>query len=170
MADAMACYNAGDCGMATPDHSPNGRGYRTGLHYYNHDNDYWTDKVGGCGWTGYNWSVEVVDQWQTGLEASERQGPAHGYNNSCTGEAPGGNVNNEHDRLGTGCYAFGPRGDKVFGGYEDALFAQHVIKAVSKHDREQPLFLVWAPHIVYAHQLPDPGHIHNNISSQLCFA
>lgn len=43
--------------------------------------DYWTDKVGGCGWTGRNWSVEVVDLWQTGLDAAGRQGPAVGYNN-----------------------------------------------------------------------------------------
>lgn len=29
--------------MATPDHSPNGRGYKTGLHYFNHDNGRPTD-------------------------------------------------------------------------------------------------------------------------------
>ena len=27
--------------VATPDHTPHGRGYSTGLHYYHHCNDYW---------------------------------------------------------------------------------------------------------------------------------
>ena len=30
--------------MATPDHTPHGRGYAEGLNYFNHDNDYWTSK------------------------------------------------------------------------------------------------------------------------------
>ena len=29
-----------DVGMATLDHTPHGRGYLTGLHYFNHENDY----------------------------------------------------------------------------------------------------------------------------------
>jgi len=32
-----------DCGMATPRHTPAGRGYRSWLGYYNHCNDYWTE-------------------------------------------------------------------------------------------------------------------------------
>jgi hypothetical protein len=30
-----------DAGMATPEHTPRGRGYDTSLIYYHHDNDYW---------------------------------------------------------------------------------------------------------------------------------
>ena len=28
--------------MATVDHTPGGRGYHTALHYFHHDNDYWS--------------------------------------------------------------------------------------------------------------------------------
>ena len=87
--------------MATPDHTPSGRGYSTALHYFHHDNDYWNDKVGGCGWDGHKWSVEVVDLWQTNIDAPNTQGPANQYNNTCPGNLP--NVNDDHDRLGQSC-------------------------------------------------------------------
>ena len=32
-------------GMATAEHSPQGRGYDTSLFYFHHDNDYWTERV-----------------------------------------------------------------------------------------------------------------------------
>lgn len=41
----------------------------------------------------------------------------------------------------------GPKGDHVFGGYEDALFEQQVQDVVAKHPVSEPLFLFWAPHI-----------------------
>ena len=31
-----------DAGMATPHHTPQGRGYDTSLIYFEHDNDFWT--------------------------------------------------------------------------------------------------------------------------------
>ena len=31
------------CGVATPDHTPHGRGYDTSLHYFDAANDYWTE-------------------------------------------------------------------------------------------------------------------------------
>jgi hypothetical protein len=37
-----------DAGMATPDHTPHGRGYRTAMNYFHHDNDYWSMVVGSC--------------------------------------------------------------------------------------------------------------------------
>jgi len=37
-----------DAGMATPDHTPHGRGYSSALHYYHHCNDYW-NYVDGAG-------------------------------------------------------------------------------------------------------------------------
>ena len=70
------------------------------------------------------------------------------YNNSCTGNLP--NVNDDHDRLGESCYAYGPKADKEYGGYEDALFAQLVVKTVEEHDVSRPYFLYWAPHIVHS--------------------
>jgi arylsulfatase B len=37
-----------DAGMATPQHTPRGRGFDTSLIYYGHENDYWTRRQGGC--------------------------------------------------------------------------------------------------------------------------
>merc|ERR1712232_148713 len=53
-----------DAGMATPDHTPQGRGYESSLGYFHHANDYWTEHVGA-----------YVDMWDT-------DGPAVGQNGS----------------------------------------------------------------------------------------
>ena len=37
-----ASYGKWDVGMATPDHTPEGRGYQAGINYFHHDNDYWS--------------------------------------------------------------------------------------------------------------------------------
>eukprot|EP01050_Picozoa_sp_SAG11_P005940 SAG11_NODE_440_length_9448_cov_3.356509_3_plen_199_part_00 len=37
-----------DAGMATPQHTPRGRGFDSSLIYYGHENDYWTRQQGGC--------------------------------------------------------------------------------------------------------------------------
>jgi arylsulfatase A-like enzyme len=37
-----AMYGKWDAGMATPDHTPEGRGYMEGMNYFHHDNDYWS--------------------------------------------------------------------------------------------------------------------------------
>ena len=39
---SQASYGKWDVGMATPDHTPEGRGYHTGMNYFHHDNDYWS--------------------------------------------------------------------------------------------------------------------------------
>merc|ERR1719390_601618 len=63
-------YGKWDAGMATPDHTPKGRGYQSSLHYFHHANDYWTSKTSdSCGTT------HPVDLWDTDR-------PAHGKNNT----------------------------------------------------------------------------------------
>jgi arylsulfatase I/J len=47
-----------DCGMATNEHTPRGRGYHSSLGYFHHANNYWTMKdTGSCNGT------EMVDLW-----------------------------------------------------------------------------------------------------------
>lgn len=74
--------------MATLDHTPHGRGYLTGLSYFNHENDYWDSHVP----TGSAISTEerpiLLDLWRTnlgpeGAAAPYTQGPAWGYNSTC---------------------------------------------------------------------------------------
>lgn len=56
-----------DAGMATPDHTPQGRGFDTSFGYFHHANDYYTEEAGNCNKT------RVVDLWDTDK-------PAHGIN------------------------------------------------------------------------------------------
>ena len=54
-----------DVGMATPTHTPRGRGYDASLHYFHHANDYWTYEVGSCpSPTNHSNKVGVVDLWE----------------------------------------------------------------------------------------------------------
>mmetsp|Transcript_14657 Transcript_14657/g.16265 ORF Transcript_14657/g.16265 Transcript_14657/m.16265 type:complete len:533 (+) Transcript_14657:62-1660(+) len=58
-----------DAGMATPDHSPLGRGYQTSLHYFHHENDYWTYYVARCS------QENIVDLWHTDEPAKSLTNP-----------------------------------------------------------------------------------------------
>jgi arylsulfatase A-like enzyme len=134
------------------------------LHYFHHCNDYWNYVDGKACKVPSGDLVHVVDLWQTNLEQPGLQGPAHGYNNSCIGGMAGGNGNAEPspddfgsgDRIGDTCYRHGPKSDHWYGGYEDALFEQQVLRTVAEHNPATPYFLFWAPHIVHTPlQVPD---------------
>ena len=56
-----------DAGMATPDHTPMGRGFDSSFGYFHHDNDYYTETVEACNGT------KIVDIWVTDK-------PGHGLN------------------------------------------------------------------------------------------
>jgi arylsulfatase B len=57
-----------DAGMATVDHTPQGRGYNSSLHYFEHMNDYWTQRAvqTSC----YN----ATDLWDTDRPAKPLRG------------------------------------------------------------------------------------------------
>eukprot|EP01084_Bolivina_argentea_P160629 279692_1 len=61
-----------DCGMATFDHTPHGRGYDTSLIYFEHKNDYWTQiqMQSGC----LNVYPNLVDFWMNGQPAYKLNG------------------------------------------------------------------------------------------------
>jgi len=56
-----------DAGMATLDHTPEGRGFDTSFCYFHHQNDYFSEAMGTCN------NTDIVDLWDTGK-------PAHGVN------------------------------------------------------------------------------------------
>ena len=64
---ATAAVGKWDAGMATPDHTPEGRGYDQSLIYFHHANDYWQYTAGGCS------NAEGSSDEQTALTAQERQ-------------------------------------------------------------------------------------------------
>jgi arylsulfatase I/J len=67
-AGGYATHMAGkwDAGMATPDHTPQGRGYASSLNYFQHANDYWTSIDGQCKVNKTtNVTTPIVDLWDT---------------------------------------------------------------------------------------------------------
>ena len=62
-----------DAGMATFDHTPEGRGYDTSFGYFHHANDYWTEKTGSCQ-TSEGQKRSPVDLWATDKPASTENG------------------------------------------------------------------------------------------------
>eukprot|EP00927_Polykrikos_kofoidii_P070735 TRINITY_DN6712_c0_g1_i5.p1 TRINITY_DN6712_c0_g1~~TRINITY_DN6712_c0_g1_i5.p1 ORF type:complete len:592 (-),score=67.00 TRINITY_DN6712_c0_g1_i5:153-1832(-) len=68
-----------DCGMATPHHTPNGRGYETSLNYFSHGNWMYSEAV----WLGsYNKRPDVpeptiIDLWDTDRPARHLNGTGY---------------------------------------------------------------------------------------------
>jgi hypothetical protein len=64
--------------MATPTHTPHGRGYQDSLLYFHHMNDYfdstYENPSGVCG------DMRPVDLWMS-RSSDGYEGPAHGVNN-----------------------------------------------------------------------------------------
>lgn len=192
-----AAFGKWDAGMATPEHTPRGRGYDHSLIYFHHANDYWAmSTVTECEALSVDDSFGaprlkptlasaklrrefVVDLWiadapaqalrntnsshaAPGLAHPSTAGltensqfsswygaPARGLNNTCIDSQPAGGVRRA-------CMP-GPQGDHWWGGYEDALFEQHVLAFIEAHDAATPMFLFWAPHIVHSPlQVPKP--------------
>uniref|UniRef100_A0A7S3YS59 Sulfatase N-terminal domain-containing protein n=2 Tax=Lotharella globosa TaxID=91324 RepID=A0A7S3YS59_9EUKA len=124
-----------DAGMATPDHTPRGRGYMSSLHYFHQSNNYWTQTQHACQ------GRPIVDLWRSEMGGNE--GPAREYNSVCPTNNP--------SPTGDGCKE-GKKGDHWYHGYEDALFAREVMDVIEKHDEkdaEHPLFMFWSPHAVH---------------------
>jgi arylsulfatase I/J len=62
-----------DAGMATPDHTPKGRGFNTSLGYFHHQNDYYTEAMGVC-LLGLEYPVDL---WDTDKPAYGMNGTAY---------------------------------------------------------------------------------------------
>jgi arylsulfatase I/J len=163
-----------DAGMATPQHTPQGRGYDTSLVYFHHLNDYWDQRFYGTsaavgdttsvcrGYPGYD-QWRPVDLWQgsgTGLE-----GPARGRNNSlkkCTVHYAHNTTSeycfpakNTVEAAAHDCPAYPPAdassdSSSTSCSYEDAMFENEVFKRISEHNASQPLFLFWSFHVLHA--------------------
>ena len=120
---STACVGKWDAGMATPDHTPKGRGFDTSLVYFHHENDYYTRQSGGCATNAPHATAvgdkpsshhACVDLWQN-------DGPASALN------ASAGST------------------------YEEALFMGEALRVINNHPAgAAPLFLYYASHI--AHQ------------------
>lgn len=119
-----------DAGMATPEHSPRGRGYESWLGYFQHANDYWrqsmpidsTGEVDNC----LNMFTDLFMQNSTYC-GGVRDGPSTSL--SCLKD---------------------PESDPAC--YEEYLFKQRALQVVREHDtsrKDSPLFLFYAFHLLH---------------------
>lgn len=124
-----------DVGMATPKHTPHGRGYETSLHYFEHKNDYWTQMCmqSACcpnfGIFRDGSEDEIPDFW-------EAPRPQSHYNLSLV---------DLWDTLEPARTLNGTD-------YEEFLFLERMKKIVRNHPKEhptEPLFLFYAPHVAH---------------------
>jgi len=111
-----------DAGMATPRHSPRGRGYKNWLGYWHHANDYWSFNEESCH------MKPVKDLWRAN---GTLEGPARDLQNCKT-------CSQANQSPGDGrCQ------------YEEALLGDEVRSIIRDHNQSTPLFLFWAMHLVH---------------------
>lgn len=119
---ASAGYSTGmagkwHVGLATPDHTPYGRGFQSSLAYLDGANDYWSYTNAGEGYCSQE-ARAFTDLWSD-------TAPAYGRNDSwaCS-----------QSNQAAGCV------------YIDELFTNFTVDAINAQDPSSPLFFYFAPH------------------------
>lgn len=150
-----ACHQVGkwDAGMATPDHSPLGRGYVSSFGYFHHDNDYWDETAGTC-----NHGQLVTDLWRA--ENGEEH-PATHFNGSSY-------VHNHTAHV--------PAVEGSIEDYEEWKFGQHVLSLIGRWANEtadaelgaesgkRPLFINYDSHVAH-----EPLHVPQTYYEKFAF-
>ena len=116
-----------DAGMATPEHTPYGRGYDSWYGYYQHANDYW----------GKSAALEAIGEVDVCLN--------HFVDLSETNATYRGGVL-DRAQLDAACQNSTALHPPC---YEEALFRARALRIISEHELNQPLFLVHAFHLVH---------------------
>ena len=147
-----------DCGMATPDHTPRGRGYDSSFGYFHHANDYWVEAIGSCPGsasgpdTGGTNSTSVIDMWMADYGGGEHGASAAGNPSCvfCNGSAPPGVGPAQYKPMHNGPSLLGVNG--TVEGYEEWKFSQYAARVIRDHnatDKDRPLFLNYNMHVVH---------------------
>ncbi|CAK9065036.1 Arylsulfatase B (ASB) (N-acetylgalactosamine-4-sulfatase) (G4S) [Durusdinium trenchii] len=114
-----------DAGMATPEHSPRGRGYETWYGYYQHANDYWHKSKLGTG--------EVDACLNHMKDLSMHNATYCGPVRDAISLSAACEMDEESD---PGCY-------------EEHLFKERVLEIIQNHNVTSPLFLFYSFHLVH---------------------
>ena len=118
-----------DAGMATPQHTPYGRGFETSFMYYQHANDYWNKKTG----------IQATGEITTCLNAFyDLMVENHSYRGPYKGPA-----------LTDACKSSNEPTPYC---YEEKMFEDHSLEIIRNHDTsdvEHPLFLFHAFHLLH---------------------
>jgi arylsulfatase I/J len=121
-----------DAGMATPRHTPRGRGYDSWYGYYQHSNDYWTKGM-GVGQTGLETTGEIDCCLNHFVDFSEANATYFGGVRDAAALS--------------GACANSSAADPPC--YEDHLLKARTLRIIDAHDASKPLFLVHAFHSVH---------------------
>eukprot|EP00750_Incisomonas_marina_P001269 INCI1106.2.p1 GENE.INCI1106.2~~INCI1106.2.p1 ORF type:complete len:597 (+),score=61.47 INCI1106.2:143-1933(+) len=158
-----------DAGMATPRHTPQGRGYNSSLAYFHHCVDYWTLTPSiGCPIPSAEpphevKMVPIVDLWDGDVPSFQNGSSACGtvrdVLTACDCTSCDRCTNASDLATGVGRIVYGPfEGDS----YVDDLFADRVVSLIETHFRRSdhldhsglyaspPLFIFWAPHTAHS--------------------
>eukprot|EP00933_Yihiella_yeosuensis_P046980 TRINITY_DN425_c0_g1_i4.p1 TRINITY_DN425_c0_g1~~TRINITY_DN425_c0_g1_i4.p1 ORF type:complete len:543 (+),score=97.31 TRINITY_DN425_c0_g1_i4:52-1629(+) len=115
-----------DAGMATPEHTPLGRGYESWVGYYQHANDY----------------------WRKGMPFQ-----ATGELDNCLNKFTDLSMHNETYRGGYRGKSLSAEcledPESHPGCYEEHLFKERALEVIDKHDVEEPLFLFYSFHLLH---------------------
>jgi arylsulfatase I/J len=153
--------------MATPDHTPRGRGYDSSFGYFHHANDYWVEAIGSCPGLGSGLgdadgtnSTSVIDLWMADYGGGEH-GASPAGNPSCifcNGSAPPGVDPAQYEPMHNGPSLLGVNGTVT--DYEEWKFSQYAARVIRDHnatDKYHPLFLNYNMHVVHEPlQAPHP--------------
>lgn len=133
-----------DVGMATPKHTPKGRGYDTSLNYFEHKNDFWTQECMQSKCCAYHMQEE--------LEWKQDENPGMGSQEA----AAAGDKLKIRDLWDTDRPARSLAGTD----YEEFIFQRRMFDIIDQyanktqhvdnpHDPQQSLFLFYAPHVAH---------------------
>ena len=147
-----------DVGMATPLHTPLGKGYDSWLGYFQHANDYWQESMPLAS-TG---NVDICLNKFRDFSLYNRTYRA-GVTEAVAREL-GCNANVKHvQKTGikpqvnsTGCNVDDPDYCLPDGCFEEAMFNQYALRIIREHDRHKPLFLFYSFHLLHTPlQIPE---------------
>jgi len=132
-----------DAGMATPQHTPYGRGFDSNLLYYQHANDYWNKKTG----------IEATGEITPCLNAfHDLMVENVTYRGPYKGPALTDECKNSEERAPY-CY-------------EEKIFEERTLEIIRNHDafdEEHPLFVFHAFHLLHT-PLQVPKYYYNQIN------
>ena len=148
--------------MATPDHTPLGRGYESWLGYYQHANDYYTKGM-GSGKSALRATGEVVICARVLRGVCMCMFCFGGGTAFCNQASTPPQVDNCLNRFRdlteqNATFCGGVRSQEILSNhtYEEDAFKDRVLSIVRAHDLGQPLFLFYAFHLLHTPlQIPD---------------
>eukprot|EP00928_Gymnodinium_smaydae_P056925 TRINITY_DN40213_c0_g1_i1.p1 TRINITY_DN40213_c0_g1~~TRINITY_DN40213_c0_g1_i1.p1 ORF type:complete len:598 (+),score=75.00 TRINITY_DN40213_c0_g1_i1:69-1796(+) len=142
-----------DCGMATKEHTPRGRGYDSSLSYFHHMNNHWTSSFENPnGNTNFFPACQKllpnyrpVDLW---IANDTYEGPAWGINNTLNCNP--GDFDLCSAEQACPPYPGFPISQRSGCRYEDEVFLEALLAVIDEHDLAKPFFGFWAPHVAHS--------------------